>query len=164
MPVLAYPVLSYAVLVALYPERAYLLRVREAVRIPAIVLRTRYAMAVSRARRYHAPRRPVLRAGMLLPGAGMRKEALSNSLSLSGFSVPKHGTVLRARYAMSGTDLAYGLRACYAMPGTGLAYLPTRSLSAVQYLSSRMQARKTAPVQRTSRMSIPSAAYRPTAR
>eukprot|EP00961_Rhodomonas_salina_P304361 3941573-Rhodomonas_salina.3 len=38
---------------------------------------------------------------------------------------------LRARYALSGTGIAYddtGLRACYALCGTDLAYRPTRVL------------------------------------
>eukprot|EP00961_Rhodomonas_salina_P302474 3940849-Rhodomonas_salina.2 len=43
---------------------------------------------------------------------------------------------LRARYAVSGTDLAYALiclRACYAMSGTDPVYLPTHVVCDARY-------------------------------
>eukprot|EP00961_Rhodomonas_salina_P302176 3940745-Rhodomonas_salina.14 len=65
-----------------------------------------------------ATRCPVLTSAMLLPGNVV--------VGFTGsFEVRGSGRLLRAPYAMPGTDIAYGalsLRTCYAIPGTDVAY------------------------------------------
>eukprot|EP00961_Rhodomonas_salina_P272133 3677535-Rhodomonas_salina.3 len=57
----------------------------------------------------------------------------------------RYSIALRARYAMSGTDLAYAgicLRACFAMSGTDLAYGATRLLRLVHLRRGRGEGEK----------------------
>eukprot|EP00961_Rhodomonas_salina_P181773 2453823-Rhodomonas_salina.1 len=104
-------------------------------------------------------RSPVLRFAMLLPGVHPRDRVLSTSRHRRGRGLresyyagcePRElsAICLRACYAMSGIDLAYGaicLRACYVMSDTFEAYGPTKlpysSMHAVLTWPTRLRVR-----------------------
>eukprot|EP00961_Rhodomonas_salina_P100330 1349414-Rhodomonas_salina.6 len=64
---------------------------------------------------------------MLLSSHALRSIVLRALYAMSGTDLAYGVTILRPSYAMSGTDMGHGLRPAYAMSGTEIGYAAARS-------------------------------------